>query len=112
LVWTNPVTAINRAQGQTVTWTGGAPGTYVTITGLSSTGTGLTLTNVSFFCLAPVSAGQFAVPSWVLLALPVSSTGSFGLYNYSNPQSFTASGLDFASALGFTSTGSNPVSYQ
>jgi hypothetical protein len=112
LVWTNPVTSINRAQGQTVTWTGGALGTYVTVTGLSSTGTGLTFTNVSFFCLAPVSAGQFTVPSWVLLALPVSSTGSFGLYNYSNPQGFTASGLDFAAALGFTSTGSNPVSYQ
>jgi hypothetical protein len=112
LVWTNPVNTINRAQGQTVNWTGGAPGTYVSITGLSSLGTGSTFMNVSFTCLAPVSAGQFTVPSWILLALPVSSSGSFGLYNYTNPVGFTASGLDYASGVGFTSTGSNPVSYQ
>jgi len=49
--------------------------------------------NVSFTCEALASASQFTVPSYILLALPA-GTGTLGLDNFSNPQTFTASGLD------------------
>jgi hypothetical protein len=49
--------------------------------------------SVSFVCNAPVSAGQFTVPPSVLLALP-SGTGSLSVENSTNPQTFTATGLD------------------
>jgi uncharacterized protein (TIGR03437 family) len=100
LVWTNQssITTVNRAQGQTVTWTGGAPGTFVSIGGQSEllSASGTFITAVTFECYAPVSAGQFAIPSWILLALPASTTGGLNISNESNPQSFTASGLDYA----------------
>jgi uncharacterized protein (TIGR03437 family) len=95
LVWTNmnSITSVNRAQGVTVNWTGGAAGTYVQITGSSSATIGGKITSVSFTCNAPVSAGTFTVPSPVLLALPAGS-GSLDVANSTNPQTFTASGLD------------------
>ena len=108
LVWTNmsAITSVNRAQGVTVTWTGGATGTYVQITG-SSTSQSLT---VSFTCNAPVSAGQFTVPSPVLLALPAGS-GSLSVDNSSLPQTFAASGLDLGFKIAGDSSGEN-VPYQ
>jgi hypothetical protein len=48
---------------------------------------------VGFTCEAPASAGQFTVPSYILLALPAGS-GTLGVDNYGNPQTFTATGLD------------------
>jgi hypothetical protein len=45
-------------------------------------------------CNAPASAQQFAIPSYVLQALPV-GTGTLSVENSTNPQTFTASGLDF-----------------
>jgi len=100
LVWTNQssITTVNRAQGQTVTWTGGAPGTFVSIGGQSEllSASGTFITAVTFECYAPVSAGQFNIPSWVLLALPASTAGGLNMSNQTNPQSFTASGLDYA----------------
>ncbi len=100
LSWTNmnAITTINRAQGVTVNWTGGAANTYVYISG-SSTANSVT---ASFTCYAPVSAGQFTVPSYVLLALPASSGiggGSLLVENVTAPQSFTASGLDYGNAF-------------
>jgi hypothetical protein len=81
---------VNRAGGVTVTWSGGAPGTYVQISG-SSTIQSMT---VSFVCNAPVSALQFRVPPEVLLALPASNDGTLALDNVALPQSCTAPGLD------------------
>jgi uncharacterized protein (TIGR03437 family) len=113
LVWTNQssVTSVNRSQGVTLTWSGGAAGTYVSITGSSSTNTPAGQVTVSFTCYAPVNAGQFTVPTWVLLSLPASNNGGLSLGNYTNPGTFTASGLDFAFTLG-SSSASNAVSYQ
>jgi hypothetical protein len=72
--WTNPssVATIVRANGATVTWTGGDPAGYVTIAGQSSlTGaTAATTVSVSFTCTARVTDGSFAVPPAVLLAMP------------------------------------------
>lgn len=97
LSWTNPaaVATIDRTQGLLVTWTGGNPGTYVFITG-SATSTGLGLVK-GYTCMAPVDAGRFTVPSYILLGLPAGN-GSTGIQNdiYST---LPATGLDISLAL-------------
>src|SRR5205823_3513370 len=69
IVWTNQtnITAVNRGQGVTVTWSGGAPGTFVTITGSSAATVNGRNLSTAFTCQAPVSALSFTVPSHVLL---------------------------------------------
>jgi uncharacterized protein (TIGR03437 family) len=81
---------IDRTQGMPIAWTGGNPGTYVYITGVS---TSLPLgIQAGFTCLAPVDAKQFTVPSSILLGLPPGS-GGVGVQNsFYTP--LTASGLD------------------
>ncbi len=110
LVWTNidSITDVQRLQGQTVTWTGGDPSTYVVISGTSTTvSTGSESgSSVTFSCTAPVNPGTFTVPSAVLLGLPVSQTveisgvtigtGALSVSNYTLPKKFTAPGLDQA----------------
>jgi hypothetical protein len=97
LSWTNQSAAatIARSGGLTVTWTGGSPGSYVTISGSSTSG-GVTGT---YTCLAPQSALTFTVPVYILLGLPA-GTGSTAVTNSTNLSSFTASGLDFGGAVG------------
>ncbi len=107
MVWTNSgsISAVTRAAGQTVNWSGGASGSYVWIVGGSSSGTA----SASFVCYAPQSALTFTVPSYVLLALPPSSsTGSLGLENVTAPVPFSASGLDFGLALAGVSSSISP----
>jgi uncharacterized protein (TIGR03437 family) len=104
--WTNSgaVTAIDRTQGVTVTWSGGAPGVTVTISGSATATVNGSAVTGSFTCQAPLSAGTFTVPPPVLLALPAGS-GSLLLTDNTNPQTFTASGLDVAytfDTAGFT----------
>ncbi len=96
LVWTNSgsITAVNRASGQPITWTGGASGSYVFIEGGSSSSTA----SANFTCYALANAGQFTVPAYVLLGLPVGN-GTLGVENITTPVSFSASGLDFAAAF-------------
>jgi hypothetical protein len=95
--WTNSgaVTVVTRAQGVTVTWSGGAPGVYVTINGSSTSspvsGTPVTAT---FTCQTLLSAGTFTVPVPVLLALPAGTQGKLSLIDSTTPQAFTATGLD------------------
>jgi uncharacterized protein (TIGR03437 family) len=104
LNWTNQasITSVTRTQPVNVTWTGGAAGTFVSISGGSSTTTGKSFT-VSFTCIAPVAAGQFTVPVNVLLALPA-GTGSLSVSDSGNFQTFTASGLDLGIVSGSSST--------
>ena len=107
MVWTNSgsISAVTRAAGQTVNWSGGASGSYVWIVGSSSSGTA----SASFVCYAPQSALTFTVPSYVLLALPPSSsTGSLGLENVTAPVSFSASGLDYGLAFAGVSSSISP----
>lgn len=96
LSWTNQSAAANitRSSGLTVSWTGGASGTYVSIGGSSSVSSGAT---ASFTCLAPLSAGQFTVPAYILSALPAGS-GSVTVDNATSYQTFTASGLNYGAA--------------
>ncbi len=110
LVWTNmsSITSVNRSQGVTVNWTGGGTGTYVSITGSSSATINGQFTLVGFTCSAPVSAGTFTVPPPVLLALPAGN-GSLSVGNSTNPQTFTASGLDIGYAFAGTTLSNSPT---
>jgi hypothetical protein len=83
-----------------VTWTGGASGTYVSITGSSTATINAKSVSVTFSCQAPLSAGQFTVPPSVLLALPASANGSLAVGDFTNTQLFTASGLDLGVVIG------------
>ena len=89
--WTNPsnLTTIVRANGATVTWTGGDPAGYVTIAGVSTLpgATAATSATVSFTCTARVTDGTFTVPPIVLLAMPP-TTAAPGA-NFAIPGSLT-----------------------
>jgi uncharacterized protein (TIGR03437 family) len=123
LDWTNEsaINIIERASGQSVTWSGGNPNGTVMIEGYSAVpGTnpnGSDTVGGIFICYAPDSAGQFSIPPVVLLSLPPSGTtggislGAMIISNYTST-SFSASGLD----LGYASTSDVvfklPVAYQ
>jgi uncharacterized protein (TIGR03437 family) len=100
LTWTNQTAAatIDRTQGLTVTWTGGNPGSFVFITGDSSTTTATSLGVIGgYTCLAKVEDGQFTVPSYILLSLPPGNGGT-EVQNYIT-SSLSATGLDMAMAI-------------
>jgi uncharacterized protein (TIGR03437 family) len=96
LTWTNQSSAaiVDRTQGLMVTWTGGNPGTFVIITG-SSTASGVI---AGYGCRIAVEAGQFTVPSYILLGLPAGSGGA-SIQNSVN-STFSATGLDNTSVSG------------
>jgi uncharacterized protein (TIGR03437 family) len=89
--WTNAsaATTIDRTQGVLYTWTGGLPGTYVLLGG-TSTGSGVT---AGYSCKAHVEAGQFMVPSYILLGLPAGS-GGVSIQQHDTDTGFSATGLD------------------
>jgi uncharacterized protein (TIGR03437 family) len=95
LVWTNQtsITTVNRAQGQQITWSGGAPGTYVQIGGQSAVAVGV---GATFVCLAPVDDGQFTIPAWILLALPQNNNGALHIENLVYGQTYAVPNLDYA----------------
>lgn len=99
LVWTNQaaITSVDRTTPVTVTWSGGIPGTYVQIGGGSTT----ISASATFLCIAPVEAGQFTIPAYVLEATPVGS-GGINLINQSAPVTFSASGLGTTFAVAET----------
>ncbi len=112
----NPIT---RSAGVTVTWSGGAPGTFAYITGTSVQSS--PLVTATFVCLAPVEAGTFTVGPDVLLQLPASeviSSGGFsiptsfmGVGNSAPAVRFTAPGIDLGLAT-FSVTNSAGVNFQ
>ena len=116
--WLNQASVSNvpRSQDLLVTWSGGTQGGVVTIMGVSSISTPLQA-GVMFLCTAPVSAGQFTVPSVVLSALPVSEvqsgvpTGLLMLGTSTQPVRFTATGLDVGNYTA-SSTFGKTVAYQ
>ena len=100
-VWTNALNTfpqtVDRSKDLTIKWTGGVPGTLVTITGSSQVGTVASGMRGSFRCDAPVSAGQITIPAFVLMGLPASGVpGGLGTLNVLNTfmSTFTAPGLD------------------
>lgn len=102
LMWTDQSSAatINRAKGFDVTWSGGAIGSYVVISGSSSGAGGVT---GNYLCYAPQSALKFSVPPYVTSTLP-SGTGNTTVTNMTNPAQFSAARLDDGFGFGFNST--------
>jgi uncharacterized protein (TIGR03437 family) len=102
LSWTNPAVAasIDRTQGFTATWTGGNPGSYVVVSGTStSTGTAANpAATVGFTCFANVADGRFSVPPYILSALPPGTGGVLVQNDIYLP--FEASGIDIGLAGG------------
>jgi hypothetical protein len=97
LTWTNQtgLASLDRTQNLTVTWSGGIPEKeFALIVGLSSNGQ----VTSGFLCAEKVSAGQFAVPAWVLSSLP--ATGTFN-----NGGQTVPSGLLGVGSAPFTSVG-------
>jgi hypothetical protein len=120
LTWTNQAatTSVNRSQGLPITWSGGDANSYVVISGSSISGIASPLAGASFTCTAPVAAGQFTVPPVVLLSLPASVSilgiatgGLLSVGSFTNPQIFTATGLDYAYTISGT-TNSALINYQ
>ncbi len=105
LVWSNmsSIAVINRGQGQNITWTGGSTGSFVIIQGSSDSGVDV---GVGFTCFAPVSSGQFLIPSYVLAALPAGA-GSLQVGSETAIQTFSASGLDYGDTLGLSGASIN-----
>ncbi len=113
-------TAIDRSSPYTVTWSGGAPGTLVEITG-NSIVVGPPAVVATFLCFAPQEALKFTIGPDVLLQLPPStvisaggfsiSTSSLAVGNVSNPVKFTAPGLDYGSANSLVQNSTN-VTYK
>lgn len=99
LTWTNESVAatIDRSQDLTLTWTGGNPGSYVYLGGVS-TAIGAGNTALGYTCLTTADAGKFTVPSYILSALPAGSGGTNIQDQIQSPLS--ASGLDIAIAIG------------
>jgi uncharacterized protein (TIGR03437 family) len=89
--WTNQsgATTIDRTQGLLYTWTGGLPGTYVLLGG-TSTGSGVT---AGYSCKVAIEAGQFTVPSYILLGMPAGSGGA-SIQQHDTDTGFSATGLD------------------
>lgn len=81
--------SVTRSQGATVTWSGGFANGDVQIEGELGDQYG----TVRFYCHAPSNAGQFSIPSSILMALPAGS-GDLIVTNTTAPQSVTATGID------------------
>jgi uncharacterized protein (TIGR03437 family) len=105
LTWTNQASdaTVNRGSGVLFTWSGGTPGTLVIMNGNSSGTVSGQSVYASFTCIAPQSALQFQVPNYVTGILPP-GTGSLSIANYTDYQTFTATGIDRGTSAGFTST--------
>jgi hypothetical protein len=104
-LWTNrpAITAVERANGQPVTWTGGLAGSHVHIFGYSSVNEAAPVAfgievYTYFTCTAPVSAGQFTVPPAVLESLFPATSGYLYVAN-ETIQRFSAPGLDLGVVL-------------
>ena len=88
-----PTVPVTRANGITVTWSGGAANSVIQIQGQNATDNSGTI-GANFICFAAASAGTFTIPPSVLLALPPGSFGGLELRAYTAYSTFTASGLN------------------
>lgn len=108
LTWTNQAASatVTRGNGQTYTWSGGDPSSFVIMNGDStSSASGL---SASYTCIAPASALSFTVPSYITNTLPAGN-GSSSIENSTAFKTFTATGLDFGIAFGAVSYQVNSI---
>ena len=87
-------TVQQSAMGTTVTWRGGDPQGYVVIQGSAQSPAGA---STNFSCVERTSAGQFAIPPYLLASLPAPPGGVTAMTAAgTSPQNrFQARGLDF-----------------
>jgi uncharacterized protein (TIGR03437 family) len=105
---TNVPTSIDHTQALATTWSGGAAGSYVLISGSSTnTNTGV---SGSFTCWAPQSALGFVVPQPVVDVLPAGS-GTLTFENATLPVKGNLQAIDQVFAFGVTLNGFN-VTYK
>lgn len=90
--------SITRAQGATVTWSGGFTNGFVQVIGSGGAPA------VKFFCYAPTSAGQVTLPPSILLAVPP-GPGSISINDSTPVQTISASGVDVGLAIGADNNG-------
>lgn len=89
-----PNIPVTRANGMSVTWSGGAANSGVEIDGVNATDS--TNTNgASFSCIVLANSGTFTVPPSVLLALPAGPNGGWDFKPSILPIAFSAPGLTF-----------------
>jgi uncharacterized protein (TIGR03437 family) len=115
--------AIDRTKPFTVHWSGGDPDGYVQISGASFAPLSGTNTAVaSFTCTAHTSDASFAIPSFVLLALPPTSSvaidgismplfGTLAVTGVSAQSAFKAAGLTYGN-FGASVVNSAQITYQ
>ena len=101
LVWTNQsaaMTTIDRTKPFTMTWTGGDPlgsaSIILSTESLNLATSSFALAEVS--CSAPVSAGQFTIPPYVLLGLIPGALTNLVELSGGGGQAVTIPGLDYA----------------
>ncbi len=88
-------TVVTRADGLTVTWTGGQANEFIQIEGTSATDNTYSA-GADFVCSVAAAAGTFTIPPSVLLAMPA---GNFGLLEFRSsvmPVSISGTGLTVA----------------
>lgn len=88
----NP-TSVTRANGLTVTWSGGSPAAYIQLNGWNYTDNTFTY-GISFQCSVPAASGTFTIPPSVLLPLPASNFGGLEFHPSVTPVNITGTGLD------------------
>ncbi len=105
-VWTNQslMHMVNRANGLTLNWSGGAGTPFINILGLSATDSSLNIGAI-FQCVAAGAAGTFTIPPSVLLSLPAGPNGGIIFEPAANPTSFTTTGL----TIGFVNSNADTV---
>jgi uncharacterized protein (TIGR03437 family) len=96
--------AVTRANGMTVTWTGGAPNTTVQLQLQGPTDS--TYSNGALvFCNVDATAGTFTIPPYALEALPASTSAGLVFVQQTAWIPFTASGLDSGMIQAIDETG-------
>jgi hypothetical protein len=98
-----PNIPVTRANGITLTWSGGAANSIVQIQGQNATDNSGTI-GESFTCFAAASAGTFTIPPGVLLTLPPGNFGGLELQAYSAYGTFSASGLNHGAIRMYNAT--------
>jgi uncharacterized protein (TIGR03437 family) len=88
-----PNFSVNRANGLTVTWTGGDANSTVTILVQAAIDQALT-TGATAACFVAANAGTFTIPPYVLLRLPSGPLAAFEFMPYGVRSTFTANGID------------------
>jgi uncharacterized protein (TIGR03437 family) len=86
---------VTRADGLTVSWSGGSPEGRIVIHGSSATDN-TSSNGASFQCLVPAGSGTFTIPPSVLMAMPPTNFGTLWFEPLVTSTNWTGSGLDIA----------------